>query len=57
VLFGTAARVTFDSRFRIGEELGTQRAFSDALINAGFKRCSIGHARGFAGLVLKASSG
>jgi phage/plasmid-associated DNA primase len=41
----------------VGEQPSTQKGLSDALIRAGFKRCSIGHARGFAGLVLKPSSG
>ena len=45
------------SRRHLGEQPSTQKGLSDALIRAGFKRCSIGHARGFAGLVLKPSSG
>ena len=42
---------------RLGEQPGSQKSFSQALIRAGFEPCKIGHGRGFAGLALKASSG
>ena len=41
----------------LGEQPGSQKSFSQALIRAGFEPCKIGHGRGFAGLALKPSSG
>ena len=41
---------------RLGEQPGSQKSFSQALIRARFEPCSVGHGRGFAGLTLKSRS-
>ena len=38
---------------RVGEQPGSQKNFSQALIREGFEPCSVGHGRGFGGLALK----
>jgi len=41
---------------RVGEQPGSQKAFSQALIREGFEQCSVGDGRGFAGLTMKEQS-